>query len=414
MQALKKQLILWSSVLLVAVVAAFLLPRLKLLQDTGYVLIGWGRWEVELTAVTLLLIFIVGFVLFYAAVRLTGLLIRLPVAMHQRREQARGDAAFRSLLQGLREAAEGNWSRAEQMLIENAALSGQSLVHYLTAARVAHQRGAWQARDEYLRKAQEEAPDAELAVKLTEAELHLASEDFDKALESLERLEKIAPTNAQVLKLLHQAYTRLEDWDALARLLPRLHQNKVLLEAEVRLLELETYSAMLREAAKNQDTKALEEVWRRVPEELRQEADLQAIYFAAMIEAGAGETIEPELRRTISRNWREPLVVLYGALELPDAATQLAHAEEWLRRHSGDAILLQVLGKLALRAGDTAKAEDYLSRSLEKQPTVEAYRLLGDLLGQRGDLKGAANCYRRGLMLASSAVIEEVESHPEG
>jgi len=45
---------------------------------------------------------------------------------------------------------------------------------------------------------------------------------------------------------------------------------------------------------------------------------------------------------------------------------------------------------------------------------VEAYRLLGDLLLQKGQTEEACECYRKGLMLASSAVIGEIESHPEG
>ncbi len=414
MQALRKQLILWSAVLLLAVVAAFLLPRLKLLEDAGYVLIGWGQWEIELTAVALVLIFVIGFVLFYAAIRLVGLLIRLPVVMRQRREQARSEAAFQSLIQGLRQASEGNWEQAERQLIEHAAVSAHSLVHYLTAARAAHRRGATKARDEYLRKAIEEAPDAELAAKLTAAELHLESGDFNRALESLKRLEKIAPANAQVLKLLHQVYVQLGEWEALTRLIPRLKKNKVLMEADLRLLELETYSNRLREAAKSRDAKAIRELWQQIPENLRREIDLQEIYFAAMIEAGAGDEIEPELRRILNRNWRDTLAVLYGAIEMEDPAVQLKHAEEWTRRHGNNAVLLRVLGKLALRAGDEEKAEDYLRRSLECKPTVEAYRLLGDLLQRKGSAEEAADCYRRGLMLASEGVIEEVEAHPEG
>jgi len=414
MQALRRQLIIWSAVLLLAVAAAFLLPRLKLLRDAGYVLIGWGQWEIELTAVTLVLIFVIGFILFYAAIRLVGLLLRLPVVMRQRREQARSEAALRSLIQGLRQASEGNWEQAEKQLIEHAAVSGHSLVHYLTAARAAHRRGAAKARDEYLRRAVEEAPDAELAAKLTAAELHLESGDFDRALEALKRLDKIAPANAQVLKLLHQVYTRLGDWEALAKLLPRLRKNKVLMEADLRLLELETYSNRLREAAKGRDAKALRELWERIPENLRQETELQEIYFAAMIEAGAGGEIEAELRRILNRHWHDTLVVLYGAIELEDAAAQLRHAEEWLRRHGNDPVALRVLGKLALRVGDEAKAEDYLRRSLEAGPTVEAYRLLGDLLQRKGAVDEAADCYRRGLMLASEGVIEEVKRHPEG
>ena len=414
MSAIKKQLIIWSIVLVLAVVAAVLLPRLELAKQAGYVLIGWGQWEIELTVVTLILVFVIGFVLFYAAARLVSLLVRLPAQLRSKKDAAKAEAAYRSLIQGLKESAEGNWEKAERALIENAALSGDSLVHYLTAARAAHQRGALRERDQYLKKAREESPDSELAVKLTEAELHLSNEDFDKALQALKRLEKIAPANAQVLRLLHEVYLRLEDWEALGKMLPRLHKSKVLLEAEVRLLELETYSAMLRDKAEEKDAKALQTLWNGLPGHVRKLPELQSIYFAAMIEAGGGELIEQTLRDALSDHWDEPLVVLYGVLELPDPQVQLRHAERWLGRHPTDAILLRILGKIALRAGEQEKAEDYLRRSLELQPTVEAYRLLGDLMLQKGDTEAACECYRRGLMLASKAVIEEIEAHPEG
>ncbi len=414
MSVIKKQLILWSVVLILAVVAALLLPRLELAQHAGYVLIGWGRWEIELTVVTLVLVIVIGFVLFYAAARLIGLLLRLPLQLRSKKEAAKAEAAYRSLIQGLKEAAEGNWEKAEKVLIENAALSGASLVHYLTAARAAHQRGALKERDQYLKKAREEAPESELAVKLTEAELHLANEDFDKALQSLKRLDKIAPANAQVLRLLHQVYMRLGEWESLGKLLPRLHKSKVLLEAEVRLLELETYSAMLRDKAGEKDAKALQELWNGLPGHVRKLPELEAVYFASMIEVGGGELIEQVLRDSLNDRWDEALVVLYGTIELADAQAQLRHAERWLGRHATDAILLRVLGKIALRAGEREKAADYLRRSLEIQPTVEAYRLLGDLRLQQDDTESACECYRRGLMLASKAVIEEIESHPEG
>lgn len=414
MARLKKQIILWSAILLLAVVAAVLLPRLQLLENAGYVLIGWGRWELELTLVTLVLIFAVGFTLLYSAIRLVNLLVKLPAQRRQKKEIERMQASLQGLLQGLQQSAEGNWEQAEKVLIENAAVSGPSLVHYLTAAHAAHHRGALSERDTYLKKAYESAPEGELAVRLTEAEFHLSQQEFERALQCLTRLQKIAPNNARVLKLLHEVYIKLEDWQSLTKLLPRLHKNKVLLEAEVKLLELEAYSAMLKQKSAVKDIAGLQELWNSLPDHAKQDSGLQAIYYAAMIDNGAGVEVEPQLHQALEDQWQETLLVLYGCIETEDPVQHLQRAEAWLQRHPADPILLRVLGKLALRAGDTEKAQEYLSRSLEQHPTVECYRLLGDLFLEKGELDHACECYRRGLMLASKAVIEEVESHPEG
>ena len=414
MKALKKQIIIWSGVLLLAVIAAIMLPRLKLLDDAGYVLIGWGQWELELTLVTLILIFVIGFLLLYSGIRLINLLLQLPAQRRQRKEIERMEASHRALLEGLQQSAEGNWEQAEKALIENAAVSGQSLVHYLTAAHAAHHRGAARQRDEYLKQAYEAAPDGEVAIRVTEAEFHLSNQEFERALQCLLQVRKIAPNNARVLRLLHQVYGKLEDWEGLRKLLPALHKNKVLMEAEVKLQEIEAISALIKQKSKVKDVAGLKGLWNDLPEHVKKTPGLQATYFAAMIENGAGPEIEPHLRAALEEKWQETLVVLYGAIEMENAAEQLSHAEAWLQKYPDDAVLLRVLGKLALRAGDSEKALDYLTRSLEQSPTVEAYRLLGDLFMKKGETEHACECFRRGLMLASKAVIEEIEAHPEG
>jgi HemY protein len=408
MQAWKRQLVFWSGVLLVAAIVAVFLPRLELLRG-GYVLIGLGKWEIELTVLTLALIVIVGFVLFYAALRLIGLVWSLPAQQSQKKTQA----AFRQLVEGLRQAAEGNWERAEKILIQSVGLSDQALIHYLTAARLAQRRGAPAERDVYLKQAYQTAPDAEIAVKLTEAELKLESGEFDQALEALRQLEKLSPGNARILRLLHELYAKLGDFKALSLLLPRLREHKVLLEAEVRLLELETYSALLKEAAASKNLDALLARWQELPEHARQLPELEAVYFAAMIECGAGTAISEQLCQSLERHWQAPLVILYGSLEL-DPQAQLSRAQSWLAKHEDDPVLFAVLGKLAWRAGNLALAENYLRQSLKLQPSVEAYRLLGDLFQQQENYPSACDCYRRGLLLASKAMVEEIEVHPEG
>ncbi len=414
MKALKKQIIIWSVILLMAVIAAILLPRLKLLDDAGYVLIGWGQWELELTLVTLILIFVIGFILFYSAIQLVNLLLRLPVQRRQKRDIERMESSLRSLLEGLEQSAEGNWEQAEKTLIESAAVSGQSLVHYLTAAHAAHRRGATRQRDEYLKQAYEAAPDGEVAIRVTEAEFHLTNQEFERALQCLLQVRKIAPNNARALRLLHEVYSKLEDWESLRKLLPALHKNKVLMEAEVKLQELEAVSELIKQKSKVKDVAGLKELWESLPEHVKDAPGLQASYFAAMIDNGAGPEIEPQLRAALDKQWQETMVVLYGCIEMENAADQLSRAEAWLQKHPSDAVLLRVLGKLALRVGDTEKALDYLTRSLEQTPTVEAYRLLGDLFMKKGEMEHACECFRRGLMLASKAVIEEIEAHPEG
>lgn len=412
---MKKALILLVAVTTLLAGAAFFLHRQLVAQgDPGYVVVGIGHWSIESSLFVTGAALFIAFVLFYLLIRLIANTFRLPRIIKQRVQAKRGRLSQEALIAGMLESAEGNWENAERHLIRHAANSGVPLINYLTAARAAHSRGAVDQRDEYLRMAHESMPDAELAIGLTKAELQLSNQQFDEALENLTQLELIAPSHAAVLKLKHQAYAQAEDWEGLSRIIPQLHTNKVMMEAEIKLLEADTYSALLKKRSDERDADSLRGLWEQhIPSHIRALTGLQQLYFAAMIEAGAGEEIEPSLRQALGKEWSATLLVLYGCITLPDAQRQLATAEEsWLTGHADDAVLQRVLGKLALRAGQADKAAQYLEASLGIEPSVEAFQLMGDLLLRQNNPALASQYFRNGLLFASNEAIAQIEHNP--
>lgn len=396
--------------LLVAVAAAFYVHYwLTKYQDPGYVLIGIGHWSLETSLIVFGVALILGFFTFYAVFRALGWLIRLPGKLKKRGRDIKFNRSQEALIAGLVDSAEGNWEKAEKILIKHASNSGAPLIHYLTAARAAHSRGALEKRDEYLKIAADTAPGSALAIGLTQAELHLSEKQFDQALDALTRLQSIDPEHAGVLKLMHQTYQSLDDWESMRLLLPSLYKNKVMMEAEVRLLEAETFSTLLKQAAQKGDSQAAEELWRAMPEHVQTMPGMRAVYFAVMLELGAGAKIENELYNALAMDWNPTLLVLYGSVSSNDTGKQLLNAEAWLDVHPRDPVLLSVLGKICIKDGQAEKAERYLSQSLGIEPSVGAYQLLGDLLFEQGDKDRACECYKRGLELASNEVVEQVE-----
>ena len=136
---------------------------------------------------------------------------------------------------------------------------------------------------------------------------------------------------------------------------------------------------------------------------------ISAIYFAAMTEAKAGNLVEPEITAAINKDWDETLLAIFGSIESDNVTAQLEKTERWLKKHPNDAILLRILGKLSIKLGDAYKSEQYLSKSISIEPTVEAYRLLGNFLSEQGDKDRANECFKKGLELASSEVVHNVE-----
>ena len=405
-----KNIIYFLGSLCIAIAAAFLIKSwLSEYNDPGYVLIGFGHWSLETSVVVFAVAQVILFFVLYIFFRLVGVLLRLPAKLKNKGKNIKFNRSQEALISGLVDSAEGNWEKAEKILIKHASNSGAPLLHYLTAARAAQSRGAIEKRDEYLRIATEKSGETDIAVGLTQAELHLSSNQFDQALETLTKLQSIDSGHASVLKLLHQTYQRIGDWEGLRKLIPSLHQNKVLMEAEVKLLESETFSCLLKQAAKKGDVSEIQELWQSIPEHIQSLQGISTIYFAAMIESNAGAKVEIDIVNSIIKNWDETLLVLFANVQTEDFNKQLQTAEQWLAIHSGSAVLLRILGKISIKCQQMEKAEQYLSKSIGIEPTVAAYQMLGDVLISKGDIDKASTNYRKGLELASSEVVSQVD-----
>ncbi|MDD2800306.1 MAG: heme biosynthesis HemY N-terminal domain-containing protein [Methylococcales bacterium] len=406
-----KNILYFLGPLFFAIAAAFFASNwLGGYENPGYVLIGIGNWSLETSLVVFTVTLIIGFFAFYVFFRFLGWLIRLPGRLKQRGRNVKFNRSQEALIAGLVDSAEGNWEKAEKVLIKHVSHSGAPLIHYLTAARAAQSRGALDKRDEYLKQAAAQAPGSDVVVGLTQAELHLSGNQFEQALETLTRLHSIDPGHASVLKLMHQAYQRVGDWEGIRKLIPSLNTNKVLMEAEIKLLETETFSNLLRQAAAQGNVSVCEELWAEIPEYIKNMPGISAIYFAAMIGVGAGAKIEAELARAVSKNWNETLLELFGSVESNDVFKQIEMAEQWLSVQPNSSVLLTVLGKLSLKSGNNANAEAYLLRSIAVEPSVSGYQLLGDLSYLQGDKDKASEFYKQGLELASSEIVKRIDT----
>jgi len=406
-----KSLYYFLGSLLIAVAVAFFVSHwLEGFDNPGYVIIGIGHWSLETSLIVFMISLIIGFFILYIFFRFLGWLLRLPGQIKKRGTAIKFNRSQEALIAGLVDSAEGNWEKAEKVLIKHASHSGAPLIHYLTAAKAAQSRGAFDKRDEYLKKAADHAPGSDVAIGLTQAELHLSGNQFERALDTLTRLHSINPGHASVLRLLHQTYQQLGDWEGIRKLIPSLNKSKVLMETEVKLLETQVYSQLLKQSAEKGSIEEIQELWAEIPAHIKRMQGISAIYFAAMIDVGAGAIIEQDLADVLSVNWDETLLVLFGSVQSLDAPRQLETAEQWLPAHQDSAVLLAVLGKLSSICQDVQKAESYLYKSIAAEPTVQAYQLLGDLLFTKGDKDKASQCYKNGLELASSEVVSRIDA----
>ena len=363
-----------------------------LLRDRGYVLVNFLGYVIEMSVPVLVLVLAGA----YFAVRLLLALWRAPRRLGEVVAERRLRRAGEKLTRGLIHMAEGDWSRGERLLARSVRGTDSPLIHYLMAARAAQLQGSDERRDDWLKLAYEELPEAETAVLLTQAELQLEHSDHERALATLRRIQEAHPDHPVALALLARIYHALKDWERLLALAPQLADARMDNE------ELESIIAAALESctAKQDITRVdVDRLWGRLPAALRKAPRLIALQGLALNSLGQGEEAEKKIRLALKRGWEENLVLAYGRVRGAKADKQLLQAEQWLRDRPEDAALLLTAARLCMVLELWGKARSYLETSLALMPRTEAYALYGRLLDQFGEADNAALAFRSGLSL---------------
>lgn len=390
-----KRLHLLGILTLCAIVAAPLILEL-IKADTGYILISLGSttietsfWFAVFAVVFGILVMRWSYILLRAILRSLGVSWAFFAEGRSRQLNARTQ-------RGLIHYIEGNWQAAKKDLLSVAKYADQPLVHYLAAAHSAHQLGDMETCQALLSKAEEVAPENELAVLLSQAKMQLANQQCEQCLATLERARSVAPRHPVVLDLLLTVYQRVNDWAAVQALLPELKKSKAYTPEQLHSLEVDAVCAVLDTHKFNLDE--LKSYWQKLDKSLKQSQVLVLQYCGHLQRLGAEETAEQQLRRILTKQWDARLVELYGRVRGGSDNEQLLVAEQWLRERPGDPDLLLALARIAMRNQLWGKARSYFESSLQLQKNPQAYAEFAALLAQLGDHQKSTELYQLGLL----------------
>lgn len=370
---------------------------LQLQQDPGYILVAINHWTLETTLWVAVVGLILFFFFFYLLISTLNWILRIPASWKRWLAKRRSQKAQMKTRQGLIEFSEGYWVQAKNHLIKALPDADTPLLNYLTAARAAQEMGDNKLRDDYLRQAQQSMPEAKIAVELTQAQLQLANRQWEQALATLKHLQTLAPQHPYVLKLLMHLYEEVRDWPQLINLLPELKSNQVISADTYKRLQQHTYLQAMSDMIKQNQLQLLEEYFSSLPKVLKHDPELIALYCRFLIENQKYPQAESLLRHSLSKQFNEELIMLYG--QIKDDVAQLDFAESLLGEHPHSAALLLCLGRLSQIKNLWSKAKTYLENSIALSATPAAYAELGKLLEHLNDENGACVAYRQGLLL---------------
>ena len=340
-------------------------------QDPGYLLLAWGDHAVEMSIwVALALVGLALLGLLFIRTLIRGV-VHLRPSRHTRGVQKleKGILAFLELRLG----------KARRHLTRGEKDSPLPWVNQLLLARIAQAEKDYPTVAAWLDKATQQHPHMELASGLLLVLSAYESRQLDLALAHAKRLEQNHPDNPFVVRLLRDIHVRLEDWQSLMELQPRL------IKAGRRNPEdwqCNMVAGLIRTPPANAGQK-LQKWWKQLTPDQHSDPDLRYWYLRGLVALEKPHVAMQAIEQALGKEWDSRLLTLYSQLETP-ARERLKQAEAWLQKQPADAHFMLALGRLCLQEGLWGKAQDYFTEGLRLEPLPELELELARLEGALG------------------------------
>jgi HemY protein len=335
----------------------------------------------------------------YASIRLILGLIHAPTRFLEWQARRRRHKARLLTQRGLCLLAEGQWSYAEESLIEAAELKNNPLINYLAAANAAQAQHAYDRRDQYFQHAHEKIPSASLAISCAQAKAQVDAKQWEQALVTLETLYKKNETSSLLLRLLATVYKQLGEWRSLEKLLKPIKKYQALSLDEQSHLSEDTYFHLLKEAA-DRHVPHLSTIWRQLPDQYQQSEQFQCLYADALLKQNQDEQAIDFIEHCLKKQWHTGLLLRYAQAQHPDDPAHLLRTmQHYAKKHERDPIVLLGLSRLYARTNDLAAAKSALQQSIALRPSPIALTELGDLCVLQNQTQEAETYFRQALAM---------------
>jgi HemY protein len=370
--------------------------------NPGHVLIVAAPYRVEVSLNFAILALLAAFLTGYFALRAIVRAIGLPAEVRAWRESRRAERGHGALLEALRAHFEGRHAQAEQRALAAAEAGVAPGLAAVLAARAAHELRAFERRDAHLARAAELGPDERSTQRMAAAEALAAERRYAEALAALEDLPEERPGAALRLEL--RCRQQLGHREQAIALLDQPGLREALPPAEFEQTRRRLYCELLRE--RGADPARLDELWRRIPADLRSDYAVAGTAAQCYTALGACARAHEVLEQALEAQWDSALVSQYADCPAAEPARRLERAEAWLERHPQDAALLLTLGRLCAQARLWGKAQSYLEASLALEATHAAHYALAEVHEAIGNAELARRHYRASLDHALATLRE--------
>lgn len=396
-------------VIILALAAATTIGLISV-DDPGLMVLSYGQHSLELPLVLALLFIAIAFAILYLLFNFLFSVLRAPKKAKKWNQQRQNKNAQNDTLRGYARLIEGDWAHGEKALLKRMEHCKTPMLNYLGAAYAAQQQQNYDKRDEYLAAAEKIDPANRMAIDITRARMLTQAGEYDKARALLTDMQRHAPGNKSILRLMADVCRQTEDWEGAQALLPRLAKTKALPEAQLLSLEMAVRSVQLSDAVPDQDKASTLAQYKKLPGKRKKDAQMAALYARQLIQEGDLSTAEGVIRKAMNKQWSSELAGLYGQTRIENLRRQITLATSWLTEHEGDPNISLTLARLNEAYEQHDKARIFYNLAIEQGAGEEAYYELGQFYEDEGNHKTALIYYKQGIKASISEAVDPLPS----
>ena len=347
-------------------------------NNSGYVLLVYPPYRIELSFTLFVLGLLALLVLVYFAMRLVTAVIKLPNYVRTHREQSAHSGGRAAMMEALTAFFEGRYAAAEKAAVRAIEAGEHSGIIPIIAARSAHELREYDKRDRYLANTAGKSVGESTMRLIAQTEFMLDQKQPQLALASLRELNATSMhKHVGALHLELKAQQLAHNWDGVLTVVTQLEKRSAIHDVVAKQIRQQAWLEKLR--ARAEDLTSLQVFWKTVPEEFKHRPQIAALAAINFIKLKDCKSAQQLLTDSLNTQWNSELVTIFGDCQGDAGVSQIEQAEKWLKGHSADAGLLLALGKLCLHQNLWGKAQSYLDASNSLVPSRAAYTALAQL-----------------------------------
>jgi HemY protein len=384
-------------ILLIALVVAAIM-----FDDSGYVMVEFNGWVVEMNVWSLSLSLIAIFV----GLMLVNLIVKSSLAVVSGSKSWLGNWGDRKkqkvFTAGLIALAETNYLLARENLdkITNEDFDG---INLLAAAEAEVQLGQPEQAKHFWHMATTYEKSA-LAANLFLIRDAIQHHQSDKAMTLIHNLSEKQQTQTAVLKLWAQALSQAGRWQELQ---DKLKSWKKSLGSDYEPLMQQASKGHFAEVASKEGASQLKQNWQALPGATRKEPAQQSAYIQQLIEQGM-HTDALEALVEYQKSVPHPLLIpLFKQIKLPNPTAAIKKLEGWLKQDHLNVDLFSALGHIAHNSNDKVLAEKALSKAIKLGNRQEDLMLMATIKESQDNHIQALQLYKQSMASGAKYFAEK-------